>query len=135
MPYFDEVFVKNPSTALLEPLISKLPSTVTSPRMVIVAFESAIDALPLRTMTLSFSIASLNTDYGMPYFDEVFVKNPSTALLEDRVRTEILTVEGVKSVEMICKSPSSLSLKSFILPPCKIARYLACNLPYFSVDK
>ncbi len=37
----------------------------------------------------------------MPYFDEVFVKNPSTALLEDRVRTEILTVEGVESVESI----------------------------------
>ena len=37
----------------------------------------------------------------MPYFDEVFFKNPSTALLEDRVRTEILTVEGVESVESI----------------------------------
>lgn len=43
----------------------------------------------------------INTEYGMPYFDEVFVKNPSTALLEDRVRTEILTVEGVESVESI----------------------------------
>lgn len=43
----------------------------------------------------------INTTYGMPYFDEVFVKNPSVALLEDRVRTEILAVDGVKSIESI----------------------------------
>lgn len=43
----------------------------------------------------------LNTEYGMPYFDEVFVKNPSTSLLEDRLRSEILDVEGVQSVDSI----------------------------------
>lgn len=37
----------------------------------------------------------------MPYYDEVFIKNPSTALIEDRVRTEILSVDGVQAVESI----------------------------------
>lgn len=43
----------------------------------------------------------INTTYGMPYFDEVFIKNPSVALLEDRVRTEILSVDGVQSIDSI----------------------------------
>ena len=43
----------------------------------------------------------INTTYGMPYYDEVFIKNPSTALIEDRVRTEILSVDGVQAVESI----------------------------------
>ena len=43
----------------------------------------------------------INTTDGMPYYDEVFIKNPSTALIEDRVRTEILSVDGVQAVESI----------------------------------
>ena len=43
----------------------------------------------------------INTTYGMPYYDEVFIKNPSTALIEDRVRTEILSVDGVQAVEIL----------------------------------
>ena len=43
----------------------------------------------------------INTTYGMPYYDEVFIQNPSTALIEDRVRTEILSVDGVQAVESI----------------------------------
>lgn len=46
----------------------------------------------------------INKTYGVPYYDEVFVKNPSTALLEDRLRTEILTVEGVASVDNVSVS-------------------------------
>lgn len=43
----------------------------------------------------------INTTYGMPYYDEVFIKNPSLALLEDRIRTEILSVDGVQSIESV----------------------------------
>lgn len=43
----------------------------------------------------------INQGYGIPYYQEVFIKNPSTALLEDRLRTEILTVSGVNTVDNI----------------------------------
>lgn len=43
----------------------------------------------------------INTDYGIPYYDEVFIKNPSTSVLEDRIRTEILTVDEVEAVNNV----------------------------------
>jgi len=46
----------------------------------------------------------INTDYGMPYYDEVFIKNPSTSVLEDRIRTEILTIDEVEAVNSVSVS-------------------------------
>ena len=43
----------------------------------------------------------INTNYGIPYYDEILVKNPSMALLDDRIRTEILSVDGVESIESL----------------------------------
>lgn len=62
--------------------------------------DSVLQAIKIR---LKWFLAEwrINTTYGMPYYDEVFVKNPSTALIEDRVRTEILSVDGVQTVESI----------------------------------
>lgn len=66
----------------------------------IVFTDSVLQAIKIR---LKWFLGEwrINPSYGMPYFDEVFVKNPSTSLLEDRIRTEILSVEGVESVESI----------------------------------
>lgn len=43
----------------------------------------------------------INKTFGMPYYDEVYIKNPSLTLLEDRIRREILTVDEVVSVESV----------------------------------
>lgn len=56
----------------------------------------------------------MNTDYGMPYFDEVFINNPSVALLESRIRTEILTVEEVESVDSVSVSIDKATRKATI---------------------
>lgn len=62
--------------------------------------DSVLQAIKIR---LKWFLAEwrINTNYGMPYYDEVFIKNPSTALIEDRIRTEILSIDGVQTVESI----------------------------------
>lgn len=62
--------------------------------------DSVLQAIKIR---LKWFLAEwrINTNYGMPYYDKVFVKNPSTALIEDRIRTEILSVDGVQTIESI----------------------------------
>jgi len=40
----------------------------------------------------------LNTDEGMPYFQEFFVKNPSKLILDSRMREAILETPGIKSL-------------------------------------
>ncbi len=41
----------------------------------------------------------LGPDFGIPYYDEAFVKNPSQTLLEERIREAIESVEGVEEIE------------------------------------
>jgi len=41
----------------------------------------------------------LGPELGIPYYEEVFVKNPSTLLLEDRMLDAIYDVEEVTDVE------------------------------------
>ncbi|MCD8201901.1 MAG: GPW/gp25 family protein [Clostridia bacterium] len=43
----------------------------------------------------------MRPDFGLPYYEEVFVKNPSTSLFASRIRKEILSVEGVVSVDSL----------------------------------
>ncbi len=43
----------------------------------------------------------INTDFGVPYYDDVFVKNPNKVLLEERIREEILSVEEVEEVSSV----------------------------------
>lgn len=57
----------------------------------------------------------MNTTYGVPYYNEIFVKNPSTALLESRIRKEILTVEEVESVDSVKVSIDKTTRKATIL--------------------
>lgn len=42
----------------------------------------------------------LGPEYGFPWFEEVFVKNPNTIKLKQLIREEILKVDGVKSAEV-----------------------------------
>ncbi len=43
----------------------------------------------------------INPEWGLPYYEQVFVKNPNLAIIEDLLRTELLTIERVQSVESI----------------------------------
>ncbi len=43
----------------------------------------------------------INTEYGMPYYEDVFIKNPNRVLLEERIREEILSVEEVNEVKSV----------------------------------
>lgn len=56
----------------------------------------------------------INPDYGMPYYDDVFVKNPSVALLESRIRKEILTVDEVVSVDSVSVGIDSETRKATV---------------------
>ena len=40
-------------------------------------------------------------ELGMPYFEEVFVKNPNTALIARIVRSEVLKADGVTEVRRV----------------------------------
>ncbi|MCM1180010.1 MAG: hypothetical protein NC347_07120 [Clostridium sp.] len=40
-------------------------------------------------------------DYGMKYFENVFVKNPNKTLIMSDVSAQIMSVDGVKSVDKI----------------------------------
>ena len=40
----------------------------------------------------------LGPDFGIPYFDEVFIKNPSEQLIEERMREAISEVEEVDEI-------------------------------------
>ena len=42
-----------------------------------------------------------NTSFGLPYFSQVFIKNPSTATIEQLFRQQILSVAEVISIESL----------------------------------
>ena len=60
--------------------------------------QSVIQAIAIR-LRWFLGEWRINTNYGIPYYDEILIKNPSMALLDDRIRTEILSVDGVESIE------------------------------------
>ena len=43
----------------------------------------------------------LDLDYGLPYFEQVLVKNPNLPSVQDIFRRAILSVKGVSSVERL----------------------------------
>lgn len=43
----------------------------------------------------------INPDYGMPYYDDIFIKNPNKVLLEEKIREEILSVDEVSEVTSV----------------------------------
>ena len=46
----------------------------------------------------------LDLDYGLPYFEQILVKNPNLPSVQDIFRRAILSVKGVSSVERITLS-------------------------------
>ena len=40
----------------------------------------------------------LGPDFGIPYYEEVFVKNPSTMLIEEKMRDAIMDVDEVEDI-------------------------------------
>lgn len=43
----------------------------------------------------------LGKDIGMPYFEEILIKNPDTSRIEQIVRDEILSVDEVEDVKSV----------------------------------
>lgn len=75
--------------------------------------DSVIQAIKIR-LKWFLGEWKMNTDYGMPYYDEVFIKNPSTALLESRIRKEILTVDEVLTVDSVSVSINKATRKATV---------------------
>ena len=46
----------------------------------------------------------LDLDYGLPYFEQVLVKNPNLPAVQDIFRRALLSVKGVSSVERLTLS-------------------------------
>lgn len=46
----------------------------------------------------------LDLDYGLPYFEQVLVKNPNIPQVTDLFRRAILSIQGVSSVERLSVS-------------------------------
>jgi len=46
----------------------------------------------------------LGPELGIPYYEEAFIKNPSTVLLEERMRTAISEVKEVEEIEELTLS-------------------------------
>ena len=40
----------------------------------------------------------LGPDFGIPYYEEVFVKNPSTMLIEEKMRDAIMDVDEIEDI-------------------------------------
>ncbi len=43
----------------------------------------------------------LDFDYGLPYFEQVLIKNPNLPAVQDTFRRALLAVKGVSSVERL----------------------------------
>lgn len=46
----------------------------------------------------------LDEDYGIPYFDQILIKNPNLPAVQDTFRRALLSVRGVSSVERLTLS-------------------------------
>lgn len=62
--------------------------------------ESICQAVRVRLLWF-FEEWRLGPDMGFPYFEEVFVKNPSEAKIRHLIRETVMEVEGVTDVESI----------------------------------
>ena len=51
----------------------------------------------------------LDLDYGLPYFEQVLIKNPNLPAVQDTFRRALLSVKGVSSVERLTLSLDTTS--------------------------
>ena len=45
-----------------------------------------------------------NPDLGVPYFEDILIKNPNQAIIEKDIREQILSVEGVTGIDSLSLS-------------------------------
>lgn len=62
--------------------------------------DSICQAVRIRLLWF-FEEWRLSPGYGMPYFEELFVKNPNEVKIKHRVRETVMGVEGVTDVTEI----------------------------------
>ena len=53
-------------------------------------------------------------DYGVKYFENIFVKNPNKQLIINDISKQILSVDGVKSVDNVTVSINSTTREAVI---------------------
>jgi hypothetical protein len=53
-------------------------------------------------------------EVGMPYFEDVFVKNPNTDLIAQRVREEVMKADGVEEVRDVTVTVNNMTRKAAI---------------------
>lgn len=51
----------------------------------------------------------LDLDYGLPYFEQILIKNPNLPAVQDTFRRALLSVKGVSSVERLTLSLDTTS--------------------------
>ena len=77
--------------------------------------ESIIQAIRIRLLWF-FQEWRFAPRYGVPYYEEILIKNPNLARVRRIIRNEILSVEGVSSVKHITVNydkPSRVAMISY----------------------
>lgn len=78
-------------------LIDKNGDLVVNPTTGVSITDSVAQAITIRLQWF-FDEWRLAPQYGVPYFEEILVKNPSTLRVRQIIRDEILSVEEVEQV-------------------------------------
>lgn len=60
--------------------------------------DSVIQAIQIK-LRWAYGEWAYNPDFGVPYFEKVFIKNPDKIEIENILRSEILSVEEVLSID------------------------------------
>lgn len=79
----------------------------------IVITDSVIQAIKIRLRWFA-NEWRINKDYGIPYYEEVFIKNPNKQLIEERIKEEILTVDEVQEVTAVNIEVNTITRKAVI---------------------
>ena len=66
----------------------------------IVLTESVSQAIKIR-LRWFYGEWKFNTTYGLPYYEEVFIKGYNLGIVERRIKEQILAVEEVKAITYI----------------------------------
>lgn len=66
----------------------------------IVITDSVVQAIKIRLKWFA-NEWRINKEWGIPYYEEVFIKNPNTQLIEGRIKEEILTIDEVQEVSSV----------------------------------
>lgn len=85
---------------MIDIMLDKEGDLVLSEGGDILITNSILQAIRIRLRWI-YNEWRLGPEYGFPWFEEVFVKNPNTQKIRQLVRDEIMKVEGVTSAFVI----------------------------------